>query len=218
MTTDHDSLLTAAWTAVAPTLSETVPLPLWQPATAAKAGYQSVDVSVSDVRVRQAWPGLDSTAVMAGWGIVASRHLQTSKVVVGLLETAGSSKSNTVWPQLLDVQPAQSVQDYCATVERNRNHGLTVSNVLHLLGWPDAKQLMNTLVALGEGPLSAHALDPWANALRSHRCSLLLVVAANQGAPALQLVFDRAVYSAQSIQQLGEQLAAVLGALAETQG
>ncbi|KAJ1967301.1 hypothetical protein H4R35_006750, partial [Dimargaris xerosporica] len=37
-------------------------------------------------------------------------------------------------------------------------------------------------------------------------------------APGLQLVFDQAVYSTRSIQQLGEQLMVVLEALAEAQG
>ncbi|KAJ1972329.1 hypothetical protein H4R35_004736 [Dimargaris xerosporica] len=76
----------------------------------------------------------------------------------------------------------------------------------------------DTLVTVIESPLSSHALDLWANALCRHRCRFLLAVAANQDAPQLQLVFDQAVYSAQSIQQLGEQLVVVLGALAEAQG
>ncbi|KAJ1974451.1 hypothetical protein H4R35_003603 [Dimargaris xerosporica] len=76
----------------------------------------------------------------------------------------------------------------------------------------------DTLVTVIESPLSSHALDLWANALCRHRCRFLLAVAINQDAPQLQLVFDQAVYSAQSVQQLGEQLVVVLGALAEAQG
>ncbi|KAJ1972384.1 hypothetical protein H4R34_005427, partial [Dimargaris verticillata] len=218
MTTDNDSLSTAAWTAVASTLPDAVPLPLWQPTKAAKGGCQSLDVSVNDVRVRQALPVLDSTAVMASWGIVASRHLQTSNIVFGLLEAGDNSKLAKVWPQLLDVQPEQPVQDYCASVERNRNDAFGVSEVLQLLKWPNDKQLVNTLIALVESPSSSHALDPWVNALHRHRCCLLLAVAASQEKPALQLVFDQAVYTAKGIQQLGEQLVVVLGALAEAQG
>ncbi|KAJ1971153.1 hypothetical protein H4R34_005833, partial [Dimargaris verticillata] len=145
MTTDNDSRSTAAWTAVASVLPDAVPLPLWQPAKAAKSGYHSIEVSVNDVRIRQALPVLDLTAVMASWGIVASRHLQTSNVVFGLLEAGDNSKLATVWPQLLNVQPEQPVQDYCASVKRNRNDALGVSEVLQLLEWPSDKQLMNTL-------------------------------------------------------------------------
>ncbi|KAJ1962585.1 hypothetical protein H4R35_007337, partial [Dimargaris xerosporica] len=155
---------------------------------------------------------------MAGWGIVASRHLQTSNVVVGLIDDVCTGKDDAVWPQLLDVHAEQSVQEYCTSVERTRNHALVVSDVLHLLGWPSDKQLVNTLVTVVESPLSENALDPWAKALRRHHCSLQLAVAANKDAPSLQLVADQAVYSTQSIQQLGEQLVVVWGALVEAQG
>ncbi|KAJ1979574.1 hypothetical protein H4R35_001467 [Dimargaris xerosporica] len=198
MTTDHDALSTTAWTAVTPVLPEAVPLPLWPPAKAEKCGYQLIDVPVDDVRVRQAWHAMSSTAVIASWGIAASRHLQTSNVVVGLTGDVGSNADDTIWPQLLNVQPEQSIQEYCASIERTRNHTRGVSDVLRLLGWPNGKQLVNALVTVVESPLSSHALDPWANALRCHRCSLLLAVATNQDAPGLQLVFDQAVYSAQS--------------------
>ncbi|KAJ1973585.1 hypothetical protein H4R34_005024, partial [Dimargaris verticillata] len=206
MMTDHDNLSTAAWTAVVSTLPDAVPLPLWQPAKAAKSGYQSIDMLVHDVRIREALSVLDSTAVMASWDIVASRHLQTTNVVSGLLKGVGGSGGEN---------PEQPIQDYCASVERNRNDALGVSEVLQLLEWPSDKQLINTLIALVESPSSSHALDPWANALHRHRCSLLLVVAANQDTPALRLVFDQTVYAAKCIQQLGEQLVVVLGALIE---
>ncbi|KAJ1964659.1 hypothetical protein H4R35_007128, partial [Dimargaris xerosporica] len=91
---------------------------------------------MNDVRVPQAWQGLGLTAVMASWGIVASRHLQTSNVVVGLIDDARTDKGDTVWPQLLDVHAEQSVQEYCTSVERNRNHTRVMTDVLHLLGWP----------------------------------------------------------------------------------
>ncbi|KAJ1968508.1 hypothetical protein H4R35_006409, partial [Dimargaris xerosporica] len=218
MPADHGSLSTATWTAVAPVLPIAVPLPLRQPANAEKSGYQLITVPMDDVHVRQTWHALGLTAVMASWGIVASRNLQTSNVVVGLTDDARNGKGDTVWPQLLDVQPEQSVHEYCTSVECTRNHTLVVSDVLLLLGWPSGRQLVSTLVTVVESPLSSHALGPWVNALRRHRCSLLLAVATNQDAPQLQLVFDQAVYSAQSVQQLGEQLVVVLGALAEAQG
>ncbi|KAJ1966381.1 hypothetical protein H4R35_006985, partial [Dimargaris xerosporica] len=91
---------------------------------------------MDDIHVRQAWHALDLTAVMASWGIVASCHLQTSNVVLGLIDDARNDKGDTVWPQLLDVQPEQPVQEYCISVERTRNHTLVVSDVLHLLGRP----------------------------------------------------------------------------------
>ncbi|KAJ1959088.1 hypothetical protein H4R35_007673, partial [Dimargaris xerosporica] len=197
MPADHGSLSTAAWTAVAPVLPAAVPLPLWPPANAEKGEYQLITVPMDDVHVRQAWHASGLTAVIASWGIVASRHLQTSSVVVGLIDDARNGKGDTVWPQLLDVQPEQSVQEYCTSVERTRNHTLVVSDVLHLLGWPSGRQLVSTLIIVIESPLSSHALDPWANALRRHRCSLLLAGATDQDAPQLQLVFDQAVCSAQ---------------------
>ncbi|KAJ1966053.1 hypothetical protein H4R35_007011, partial [Dimargaris xerosporica] len=197
MTTDQDTLATAVWTAVAPVLLEAVQLPLRQSANAEKSGHQLITVPMDDVHVRQVWHALGLTAVMASWGIVASRHLQTSNVVVGLIDDARNGKGDTVWPQLLDVQPEQSVQEYCTSVERTRNHTLVITDVLHLLGWPSGKQLVNTLVTVIESPLLSHALDLWANALCRHHCRFLLAVAANQDAPQLQLVFDQAVYSAQ---------------------
>ncbi|KAJ1970212.1 hypothetical protein H4R35_005957 [Dimargaris xerosporica] len=72
------------------------------------------------------------------WGIVASCHLQTSNVVVCLIDDARNGKGDTMWPQLLDVQPEQPVQEYCTSVERTRNHTLVVSDVLHLLRRPSA--------------------------------------------------------------------------------
>ncbi|KAJ1973972.1 hypothetical protein H4R35_003840, partial [Dimargaris xerosporica] len=178
-------------------------------------------MSLSDGSVRQAWQASDSTTVMASWGIVASRHLQTNDVVFGLLENSKDKELCKVWPQLLSVQPEQPVCEYWDNVQRNSNCTLGITEVLQQLGWQGDEQLFNTLIAVTKDTPSIHssrrALDFWTNAMRYHRCCLLLVVTVNQEAPVLHLVFDQAIYSTAGIQRLGEQLAVVLEALAAVQ-
>ncbi|KAJ1977844.1 hypothetical protein H4R35_002130, partial [Dimargaris xerosporica] len=209
------------WTTVAQTLSAAVPLPLWRPAVTNESGYQVVEKLLSDKSVRQAWQTLDSTTVMASWGIIASRHLQTNDVVFGLLESGEDKEHYKVWPQLLSVQPEQSVCEYWDSVQRNCNRTLGIPKVLQQLSWHEDEQLLNTLIAVTKDAPSIQssnrALDFWTNTMNCHRCSLLLVVVVTQEAPGLQLVFDQAVYSTAGIQQLGEQLAVVLGTLMVTQ-
>ncbi|KAJ1975288.1 hypothetical protein H4R34_004396, partial [Dimargaris verticillata] len=216
MTTSRVHPRTAARITAARNMPEAVPLPLWKPVVS-HGGYETFKVSVDNKWTHQTWSSVELTTVIAGWGIVTSRHLQTSNVVFGLIEGVGGSGGENVWPQSLNVQPEQPVQDYCASVERNRNDALGASDVLSLLGWPSGKQLLNTLVAVIESSLPSHTFDFWTNVLHRHHCSLLLVVAANQETPALQLVFDQAVYASDGIKQLGEQLVVVLEALTEAQ-
>ncbi|KAJ1978204.1 hypothetical protein H4R34_003291 [Dimargaris verticillata] len=172
--------------------------------------------------MRQAWQALDSTTVLASWGIVASRHLQTNNIVFGLLECGDGNGRHEVWPQLLRVEPEQSVHEYCASVQRNGNLTLGIPDAMQLLGWPSDKLFLDTLIAVAKDTTSVQppnrALGFWTNAMSRHRCSLMLIVQVSPVVPLIQLVFDQTVYSTDGIQQLGEQLVVVLGALMAMQG
>ncbi|KAJ1981330.1 hypothetical protein H4R35_000766 [Dimargaris xerosporica] len=207
----------AMWTTTTALLAKSAPLPTVKP-MGDGCGFQEHSATLAaELQSRLttvAWLEL----ALLGWGILASRYLDTDFVTVGHLD-GNRLYDAKVYPQLVPTGSDQSVRDVHTWLQANRNCTLELPAIAELCDLSPSAHLTDTLIAVNEYAVPAAPgtlASSWIPTMVKHSCSLLLVMVTGPNECTIQVVFNQRVYPRVAIEQLTQQLVTITSTLLAT--
>ncbi|KAJ1978798.1 hypothetical protein H4R35_001758 [Dimargaris xerosporica] len=207
----------AMWTATTALLAKSAPLPTVKP-MGDGCGFQehsaTLAAELQNRLTTVAWLEL----ALLGWGILASRYLDTDFVTVGHLD-GNRLYDAKVYPQLVPTGSGQSVRDAHTWLQANRNCTLELPAIAELCDLSPNTHLTDTLIAVNEYSVPAAPgtlASSWIPTMVKHSCSLLLVMVTSPNECTIQVVFNQRVYPRVAIEQLTQQLVTITSTLLAT--